>query len=77
MVCSSIRELILSPKLADYLPVQTHEPYTFSHTRSGFRLFLPREIFLSHTPVPALGKDKKTQPHAGRTSIRDVIIMVK
>ena len=36
----------------------------FSHTRSGFPLILP-----------ALGKYKKKneQPHAGRTSIREVI----
>ena len=43
-----------------------------------FRCFYPCKIFLSHTPVPALGKDKKNeQPHAGRTSIRDVIVMLK
>ena len=35
------------------------------------------EKFLSHKPVPAQGKDKKNkQPHAGRTSIRDVIEML-
>ena len=34
----------------------------FSHTKSGFTLFYPCEIILSlsHIPVPALGKDKKT-----------------
>ena len=46
-----------------------------------FRCFYPCEIFLSHTPIPALGKDiKRTaarRPHAGRMSIRDVIIMLK
>ena len=35
----------------------------------------------AHTPVPARGKDKKRTaahlPHAGRTSIRDVIVMLK
>ena len=53
----------------------------FSHTRSGFPLFYPCEIFLSQTPIQALGKDKKRtagrRPHAGRMSIRDVIVMVK
>ena len=44
----------------------------FSHTRSGFPLFYACEIFLSHIPVPALWKDK-----ASRTSIRDVIVMLK
>ena len=39
-------------------------------------------FYLSHTPIPALGKDKKKRtaarrPHAGRTSIRDVIVMFK
>ena len=36
---------------------------------------------LSHIPVPARGKDKKQNaarlPHAGRTSIRDVIVMLR
>ena len=42
-----------------------------SQTRSRFPLFFPPcKIFLSHTPVAAIGKDKK-QP------IRDVIIMLK
>ena len=31
----------------------------FLHTRSGFPLFLPCEIILSHIPIPAPGKDKK------------------
>ena len=32
-------------------------------------------FYLSHKPVPALGKDKNNEkPHAGRTSIRDVIL---
>ena len=35
-----------------------------------FHCFYPFEI-------PALGKDKKEQPHAGRTSIPDVIVMLK
>ena len=38
-------------------------------------------FYLSHTTVPALGKDKKRiaarRLHAGRTSIRDVIVMLK
>ena len=38
-------------------------------------------FYLSHTPVPALRKDKKRlaacRPHAGRTSIRDVIVIIK
>ena len=38
-------------------------------------------IILSHIPIPARGKDKKRTaarwPHAGRTSFRDVIIMLK
>ena len=36
------------------------------------------EIFLSHIPVPARGEKKRTaarRPHAGRTSISDVIVM--
>ena len=32
----------------------------FSRTPDlDFRCFYPCEIFLSHTPIPALGKDKK------------------
>ena len=50
----------------------------FLHTRSGLAVFLP--IILSHTPIPTLGKDKKQaaprRPHVGRTSIRDVIVML-
>ena len=46
-----------------------------------FRCFYPCEIFLSHIPVTALGKDKKRiaacHPHAGGTSLRDVIVMLK
>ena len=37
----------------------------FSHTRSGFPLFYPCDKILSHSP------------HAGHTSIRDVIVMLK
>ena len=36
---------------------------------------------LSHIPVPARGKDRKQtatrQPHTGRTSNRDAIVMIK
>ena len=60
--------------------IRTIEPL-FSHTRSGYPLFYPCEIILSHIPVPARVKDKKRtaarRPHAGRTSIRDVIVMLK
>ena len=42
-----------------------------------FRCFYPCEIFLSHILIPALGKDKKEQPHAGPTSIPEVIVMLK
>ena len=34
-------------------------------------------IFLYHTPVPALWKDKKEQSHDGGTWICDVIVMLK
>ena len=38
-------------------------------------------LYLSHTPVPALGKDKNRtaarRPHADCTSISDVIVMLK
>ena len=38
-------------------------------------------FYLSHIPIPARGEDKKRtaarRPHAGRTSIRDVIVMLK
>ena len=38
-------------------------------------------FYLSHIPVPASGKDRKRtaarRSHAGRTSIRDVIVMLK
>ena len=43
----------------------------------NFRCFNPCEIILSHIPVPAHGKDKNEEPHAGRTSIHDVIVMLK
>ena len=55
---------------------------TVSHTPdqdSG--CFYPWEIILSHIPVPACGKyNKRTATHwlyAGRTSIPDVIVMIK
>ena len=34
-------------------------------------------FYLSHIPVPALVEVKSEQPHADRTSIRDVIVMLK
>ena len=34
-------------------------------------------FILSHIPVPARGKDKNEQLHAGYTSIIDVIIILK
>ena len=69
----------------------TNPPYTkpeissiqsFSRTPDrDFRCFYPCEIFLSHTPIPALGKGKKRtaarHPHVGRMSILDVIVMLK
>ena len=47
-----------------------------------FCCFYTCERILSNTFVPALGKDKKKRtaarrPHAGRTSIRDAILMYK
>ena len=47
-----------------------------------FGCFYPCEVYLSHIPVPARRKDKKKRtaarrPHAGRTSIRDVIVMLQ
>ena len=49
-----------------------------SRTPDGdFRCYNPCEIFLSHTPVPALGKDINEQPHVCHTSIRDVIVLLK
>ena len=60
--------------------IRTIEPL-FSHTRLGFPLFYPCELILSHIPVPARREDKKRtaarRPHAGRTSIRYVIVMLK
>ena len=56
---------------------------SFSRTPDrDFRYFYPREKILSHIPVQAHGKDKKKRtaarrPHAGRTSICDVIVMLK
>ena len=48
----------------------------FSRTPDrDFRCFYPFEKFLSHIPVPALGK-KRTSSY-GRTSFRDVIVMLK
>ena len=50
----------------------------FSRTPDrDFRCFYTCEIILSHIPVPASGKHKKEQPHAGRTSILDIIVMLK
>ena len=42
-----------------------------------FRCFYSCAIFLSHKPVQALGKDKNEHLHAGKTLIRDVIVMLK
>ena len=40
----------------------------FSHTRSGYPLFLPMwDISFSHVSVPAIGKDKNEQPHVVHT----------
>ena len=48
----------------------------FSRTPDrDFRCFYPFEKFLSHIPVPALGK-KRTSSY-DRTSFRDVIVMLK
>ena len=44
-----------------------------------FHCFYPCVIFLSHLPVPARGKDKKTAtrwPRSGRTLIRDVNVIL-
>ena len=44
------------------------------------RDFYPCEIFLSHIPLPALGKEKKNEqqrPQAGCMSICDAIVMLK
>ena len=50
----------------------------FSRTPDqDFGCFYPCEIFLSHTPAPALGRDKNKQSHAARTWIRDIIVMLK
>ena len=39
----------------------TSKMFVFSRTPDrDFRCFYPCEIFLSYSPVPALGKDKKT-----------------
>ena len=56
--------------------------HAFSRTPDrDFRCFNPCGVFLSHTPVPALGKDKNRtgarRPHAGCTWISDVIVMLK
>ena len=48
----------------------------FSHTRSGFPLFLPIwEISISHTRTSP--REKNEHHHVGRTSFRDVIVMLK
>ena len=55
----------------------------FSHSRSGFPLILP--MWDNPHTRTSLGKDQKKKkketaarrPHAGRTSIRDVIVMLK
>ena len=40
--------------------MSTHVRSSISRTPDrDFRFFHPCEIFLSHTPIPALGKDKK------------------
>ena len=50
-------------------------------TDQDFHCFNQCGIFLSHTPVPALGKDKNRtaarRPHAGCTTISDVIVILK
>ena len=60
------------------------KPYDKHYSRTpdqDFRCFYPYETILSHIPIPASGKDKNRtavrQPHAGRMSICDVIVMLK
>ena len=47
----------------------------------GSTVHLGDGFYLSHMPISAQGKDKKRtaarQPHARRTSFRDVIVMLK
>ena len=42
-----------------------------------FRCFYPCEIFLSHTPIPVLAKDKKQTATRWPHAIRDVIVILK
>ena len=81
------------PKLERTLVTKSEEqgPNTKPHTQSelGIALILAHQIGISvvfihvrsHILVPARGKDKKQttarRPHAKRTSIHDVIVMLK
>ena len=60
----------------------THNGYLYSCTPDrDFRCFYSCAIILSNTPVPAKRIDTKrivaSRRHAGRTSIRDVIVVLK
>ena len=76
-------EILENINLIVHFPCPTVEVnMAYSRTPDrDFRCIYPCEITLSHIPAPALGKDKKTTAarrlHAGRTSIPDVIVMLK
>ena len=62
--------------------ISRHEAqYLFSHTPDWDPSFFACEIMISRIPIQACGKDKKGAAarwqHAGRTSIRYVIVMFK
>ena len=59
-----------------------HASFLTGRVDSGVWIFLSPLItnvgfYLSYISPPACGKDKYKQPHVGRKSIRDVIVMLK
>ena len=55
----------------------TTEPLPFLAHQIGTFVVFPHVRYFYLTPIPALGKIKNEQRHAGRTSIDDVIVMLK
>ena len=65
-----------SPRTVSALDLRDRaERSSWAEIRAGLKKVI---IYISHKLVPALVKDKKNeQPHAGRTSIRVVTVILK
>ena len=69
-----------SPKI-NWIIAEGDNPQYFLAHQIGISVVFTHVSILSHIPVPALRKDKTQTaacwPQAGRTSIHDVVVMLK